>query len=69
LVPLVFIARFFLSDDRVTQILFVLFILMTAAMVSNLPVRKLQGVWYVIFIVGAVVLTVIYVQAILKELG
>ena len=68
LVPLAFTARFFVPDEIVTQILFVLYILMAVAMVSNIPVRKLQGVWYIIFVVGAVVLTVIYVRAILMVL-
>jgi len=69
LVPLAFTARFFLPDEGVVQILFVLYVFMAIAMVSNVPVRKLQGIWYVIFVAGAVVLTVIFVQAIVVEMG
>jgi hypothetical protein len=40
---------------------------MSVAMVSNIRVLKLRGIWYGIFGLGAILLTAIYIHAIWAE--
>lgn len=68
-IPLVFTVRLFLPDETVERVLFLLYALLSVAMVSNIRVLKLRGIWYGIFGVGAVILVGVYVRAILASLG
>ena len=64
-IPAVFSLHLFLSDQSIKLILFLVYLLLAVAMVSSFPVRKLTGIWYPIFAVGAGLLTAIYLRAIL----
>ncbi|MBT3602572.1 MAG: hypothetical protein HOE48_11505 [Candidatus Latescibacteria bacterium] len=67
-IPAIFSLRLFLPDETLKQILFCLYALMALAMISSMPIRKLTGIWYAIFSVGALLLTIIYVRAILAQI-
>jgi len=68
-IPTVFTLRLFLPDAQVQLALFILYLILACAMVSSIPIRKLTGIWYAIFALGALVLTVVYVRAILAQLS
>lgn len=59
-IPVVFIANFVLPYTQMKLLLDGVYLLLAIAMVANFKMRKLQGVWYIIFGVGAIILTGIY---------
>jgi CDP-diacylglycerol--serine O-phosphatidyltransferase len=67
-IPAIFTLRLLVPDETLKQILFCLYALLALAMVSSIRIRKLTGIWYAIFSAGALLLTIIYVRAILAQL-
>ena len=59
-VPTIFTANFVLPHTQMKLVLDGVYLLLAIAMVANFKIRKLKGVWYVIFGVGAIALTGIY---------
>lgn len=68
-IPAIFTLHFVLPEETLKQVLFGLYALLAMAMVSSIPIRKLTGIWYAIFAIGALILTVVYIQAILSQLS
>ncbi len=63
-IPLVFTARFALSDAKIKFVLDSVYLLLALAMVANFKMLKLRGIWYGIFALGAIALTAVYGWAI-----
>lgn len=59
-IPLVFTASLILSQTQMEFVLDGVYLLLAIAMVANFKIRKLRGIWYVIFGAGAIALTGIY---------
>lgn len=61
-VPLGFTCSLFASPATTRMVLAGLFLALTAAMASSLPIRKLRGIWYGVFSLGALALTAVYLR-------
>lgn len=60
-IPVVYSLHFLVGSELIQMILTVLYGLLAIAMVSPFKVRKLKGVWYGVFSLGAIVLSGVYV--------
>ncbi|PSB03015.1 CDP-alcohol phosphatidyltransferase family protein [Merismopedia glauca] len=63
-IPIAFTAHFVLPLTQIKLVLDGVYLLLAIAMVADFKMPKLRGIWYVIFGVGAIALTVIYTWAI-----
>lgn len=63
-IPNVFIASLFLPPTQIKLVFNGVYLLLAIAMVANFKIPKLRGIWYVIFGVGAIALTGIYIWVI-----
>ena len=68
-IPLAFVARSLTPDPLMGFVLLGVCVLLAAAMASCIPVRKLRGIWYVIFAAGAVALVLYHGPEALAEWG
>jgi CDP-diacylglycerol--serine O-phosphatidyltransferase len=66
-IPLVFTASFFLKPPAMKAVMAGLFALLSLAMASGVRVRKLRGVWYVLFSLAALAMTGVYVRAMMAK--
>ncbi|NEP06171.1 MAG: hypothetical protein F6K25_24210 [Okeania sp. SIO2G4] len=64
-IPLTFTASLLLSDLTMKFILDGVYLALGIAMVANFKMLKIRGIWYVIFGIGAMVITAIYTWAII----
>lgn len=67
-IPVGFLSQFFLPDTIVQWLLRGIYLFLAVAMVSNIQVIKIKGVWYGVFAVGAIMLTSVYGWAIFQAL-
>ena len=61
--PLGFTCSLFATPAVTRVVLTGLFLALAVAMASNLPIRKLRGLWYGVFSLGALALTAVYLRA------
>jgi CDP-diacylglycerol--serine O-phosphatidyltransferase len=59
-IPVVFTSHFVLPPTQMKFVLDGVYLLLAIAMVADFKMPKLRGIWYGIFGMGAVALTVIY---------
>lgn len=59
-IPIAFTAHFMLSQTQMKLVLDGVYLLLAIAMVADFKMPKLQGIWYVLFGIGAIILTGIY---------
>ena len=59
-IPTIFTASLVLTQLQMRFVLDGVYLLLAIAMVANFQIRKLRGIWYVIFGAGAIVLTGFY---------
>lgn len=66
-IPSVFLANFFISASVMKIVLSSLYLGLAIAMVSSFKIKKLRGIWYGIFSFGALLLTISYTIAMIKQ--
>lgn len=63
-IPLSFMVSFFVPFETMKLILAGMYLILAIAMVANFQMKKLKGIWYGIFSLGALSMTIVYAWAI-----
>ncbi len=64
-IPLSFLVSFFVPVATMKLVLAGMYLILAIAMVANFQMKKLKGIWYGIFSLGALSMTIVYAWAII----